>query len=328
MKNKHPVKIICSVICLLSWFIISAVSDTKPPEAEITNGLIHARLYLPDVDNGYYRASRFDWSGVISALEYKGHDYYGQWFEKYDPMINDAIMGPVEAFDPIGFDEAKPGESFVKIGVGVLKKPDTSSYNFAAFYPNTDHGKWKVKVKPDRVQFSHTLKGTAYDYEYSKTVRLIKDKPIMMIGHTLKNTGTKTITTSVFDHNFFVIDKQPTGPGFVITFPFNPAEKVNPKMEGLVKLQDNQLIFLKELNRRNASFKDLTNGNGAPYNIQVENHNTGAGVKITADQAISKLVFWSASKTVCPEPYINIKIDPGQEFSWNMIYEYYTTDLK
>ena len=31
------------------------------PEATITNGLVTARLYLPDPVNGYYRATRFDW---------------------------------------------------------------------------------------------------------------------------------------------------------------------------------------------------------------------------------------------------------------------------
>ena len=35
-----------------------------PPQAEITNGQIRVKLYLPDARNGYYRATRFDWSGV------------------------------------------------------------------------------------------------------------------------------------------------------------------------------------------------------------------------------------------------------------------------
>lgn len=317
----------CIIFCLLSVLVIGAVSLTKSPEAEITNGLIKAHLYLPDPTNGYYRGSRFDWSGVIASLEYKGHNYFGQWFNKYSPTIHDAIMGPVEAFDPIGYDEAKAGESFVKVGIGELTKPDDSLYNFGKFYLIVNNGKWKVKQKSDEVRFSHELKSGEYSYEYKKTIKLAKNKPIMILSHTLKNTGKKTIETAVFNHNFFVIDKQPTGPGFEVTFPFTITEKVE-RMPDYAEVRDNKLIFLKELNNRNVFIKDVTSGRGATYDIRVDNRNTGAGVKITGDQPISKIVFWSAGKTVCPEPYIKIKIDPGKEFSWNITYEYYTNEVK
>ena len=321
MKNTVPVKIACIVFGLLSTLSISAVSDVAPPGADITNGLIRAHLYFPDAEKGYYRATRFDWSGVVSSLEFNGHPFYSQWYEKYDPLINDAIMGPVEAFDPLGYDEAKPGEGFVKIGIGLLSKLNNNPYDFATYYPIINAGKWKVKAKEDQVKFTHSLKGTDYAYEYTKTVKLIKNKPVMELDHTLKNTGKKAIITEVFNHNFLVIDKQITGPGFEITFPV-VAEKVKPKMQDLMELKGNKLIFLKELTKRNAYFNDLTGGNGAEYDIKVENHNTGAAVRIKADRRISKLVFWSASKTICPEPYIDIKIEPGQVFTWKITNEY------
>ena len=317
---------VCGLIGLLSLLLISSVPAKNPPVAEISNGLIHAHLYLPDADNGYYRATRFDWSGIINDLEVNGHHYYGQWYEKYSPTINDAIMGPVEAFDPIGYDGIKSGESFLKIGVGFVTKPDDGPYNFATYYPIVDAGKWHTKVKKNQVQFEQILKGTEYAYDYTKTVKLVKNKPIMVLSHSLKNTGTKTIETSVFDHNFLVIDKQPTGPGFVVTLPLKPNEQLNARMQAYAELQGNQLLFLKDLDGKNVSFKDLTNGNGADYNLKVENHNTGAAVKITGDKRISKLVFWSASKTICPEPYINIKVEPGKTFTWNITYEYYNCD--
>ncbi|MFI5159077.1 MAG: hypothetical protein ACHQF4_09440 [Sphingobacteriales bacterium] len=312
---------------LMIILALSVSSFFKPNEAEISNGLIKARLYLPNAVDGYYRGSRFDWSGIIASLDYSGHSYYGQWFKVYNPFINDAIMGPVEAFDPVGYDEAKAGESFVKIGVGIVTRQDDSPYNFATSYPIVNNGKWKVQVKSDRVLFKQLLKGADYAYEYNKTVRLIKDKPVMILSHTLRNTGTKIIETSVFDHNFLVMDKQPTGPGFVLTLPSHPVEKLNARMQEFVKLQDNQLIFLKDLNGRFVSFKDLTNGDGAIYSLKIENHHTGAGIKITGDKPISKLVFWSSSTTVCPEPYIKIKIAPGETFTWDITYEYYNCDI-
>jgi hypothetical protein len=61
------------------------------PQAVISNGLIRAKLYLPDQHQGCYRGARFDWPGVITSLEYKGHSYFGQWFEHYDPKTHDSI---------------------------------------------------------------------------------------------------------------------------------------------------------------------------------------------------------------------------------------------
>ena len=325
--KKYSFNAIGSLVCLLAFFFLSFIPGKNPPQAVISNGVIRAHLYLPDADNGYYRATRFDWSGVINDLEVNGHHYYGQWYEKYSPTINDAIMGPVEAFDPIGYNEINPGERFLKIGVGFVKKLNDLPYNFATYYPIVDGGKWKIKAKEDHIKFEQTLRGTGYAYDYSKTVKLLKDKSIMVLSHTLKNTGTKTIETSVFDHNFLVMDKQITGPGFVVTLPVKPTEALNVRMQDYAKLQDNQLIFLKNLNRRNVAFKDLTNGVGAGYNLKVENYHTGAAVKITGDRRMSKLVFWSASKTICPEPYINIKVEPGKTFTWKITYEYYNCDI-
>ena len=64
-----------------------------PPQAEISNGVVSARLYLPDAQDGYYRATRFDWSGQVASVEYKGHKYFGQWFEKSDPKHHDSHHG-------------------------------------------------------------------------------------------------------------------------------------------------------------------------------------------------------------------------------------------
>src|SRR5579884_1094150 len=90
-------------------------------------------------------ATRFDWSGVIARLEYKHHNYFGVWFPKYEPTLHDAITGPVDEFRSqdggLGYAEAQPGDFFVKIGVGVLRKLDNEPYQFARNYPIIDHGK-------------------------------------------------------------------------------------------------------------------------------------------------------------------------------------------
>ena len=41
----------------------------------------------------------------------------------------------------------------------------------------------------------------------------------MLLEHALKNTGQQGDEGNVYNHNFFVIDHQATGPDFSIKFP-------------------------------------------------------------------------------------------------------------
>ncbi|GAB4015703.1 hypothetical protein GCM10028808_41670 [Spirosoma migulaei] len=311
---------------------ISLALGLKPvidvPETEISNGLVHAQLYLPDGETGYYRGTRFDWSGVVASLDYKGHTYHGKWFDTYNPTTHDAIMGPVEEFGPLGYSTAKPGGTFVKIGIGSLIRSDEKLYNSFKFYTLANSGKWAIKKKADQVQFTHTLADSTYAYEYQKTLKLTKGKPELVITHSLKNTGKRPIETTVYNHNFFVIDQQPTGPTYSVTLPAtNLSTEGGKGLNDLVKLQDNQLSYLRELGKREqAYFPNLTNGKSVSYALAVENTKTGAGVNVTGDRQIDRLVYWSSATTVCPEPYINLNVEPGKTITWQITYQYYIKD--
>jgi hypothetical protein len=42
------------------------------------------------------------------------------------------------------------------------------------------------------------------------------------------------------------------------------------------------------------------------------------------DRPMSKLAFWSSRTTVCPEAFIDVKVEPGSEMNWRTTYEFYT----
>ncbi len=298
----------------------------EPPQATITNGLVRTTLYLPDAQRGYYQGTRFDWSGAFKSLEHNGHQYVDQWFEIYDPKIHDAINGPVEEFTALGYADTKPGDTFVKIGVGVLRKPDDKPYSFARPYDVVDYGKWNVKTGKDYANFRHELSDEGgYAYQYVKTVRLVKGKPELVLEHRLENTGRKLIETSVYNHNFFVIDKQPTGPGIEVRFPF--AVKGEGRGFGSAILtKDSSLVYARDLEKREQVFSAGLQGFGPTadaYDIRIENVKTGAGVRATGDQPIEKLVYWACSTTSCPEPYVKLRAAPGQTVTWTITYAFY-----
>ncbi|MFD2937157.1 hypothetical protein [Spirosoma flavum] len=310
--------------------VFSLCGSTMPlaewPQAELSNGIIQTTVYLPDASQGHYQGTRFDWSGAFKSLTYKGHSFIDQWFENYDPKLHDAINGPAEEFTPLSYADAKPGDTFVKIGVGLLRKPDDRAYAFAKYFEVADHGKWTVKRHKDRIDFTHELTdSTGYGYRYTKTIRLSKGKPELVLEHSLKNTGKRPIETSVYDHNFFIIDKQPTGPGIEILFPF--AVKAEGKGFGsLIQTQGNRLVYSREFEKKENVYSAGLQGFDSPktgYDIRIENQKTGVGVHITSDQPLEKLVYWACATTSCPEPYIHLKADPGQEIKWKIAYEFY-----
>lgn len=310
--------------------VLGLCSNSLPladwPQAELSNNLIQTTLYLPDASRGYYQGTRFDWSGAFKELTYKGHSFIEPWFETYDPKLHDAISGPVEEFTPLGYMDAKPGDTFVKIGVGVLRKPDDKNYVFSKYYDIVDQGTWIVKKHKDRIEFTHELNSAAgYAYVYRKLVKLTKGKPELVLEHSLKNTGKLPIETSAYDHNFFIIDKQPTGPTVNTEFLFD-VKGEGKGFGSTILTQGNRLFYSRELAKKEQVYSPGLQGYGATaasYDIRIENQKTGAGVHITSDQPLQKLVYWACATTSCPEPYIQLKAEPGQEVNWKIAYEFY-----
>jgi hypothetical protein len=331
---------------LLSLCCVSRAQTAAPAnDIHITNGVLKATIHPPDPDHGFYRGTRFDWSGVIGSLQYAGHDYYGPWFTKTDPTVRDyvwqgndvtagpcsAITGPVEEFstndEGLGFAEAPAGGTFLKIGVGVLRKPGSAKYNMFHLYDIVDHGKWSVKADQTSVVFTQRVMDPAsgYGYLYEKTVRLIAGKPQMVIEHHLTNIGKKSIDSSVYDHNFLVLDHQPIGPDFSITVPF-AIHAAKPFKKELGAVNGNKISYLQIL-KAPEIFGVNIEGFGktaSDYNITIENSKVGAGMKITGDQPLASEELWSIRPILAMEPFIHMSIEPGHDFRWKYTYDYYT----
>jgi hypothetical protein len=317
---------------LITSILAAACFGADPaPEVEITNGTLTAKLLPPDVDRGYYRGTRFDWSGVIKSLRMQNHEYFGQWFERYDPKIHDAITGPVEEFltnnEGLGYGEVKTGGEFVRIGVGAVRKPEEQAYQRFKTYEITDPGKWTVRNGRDWIEFTHNLKDhNGYAYRYTKRITLVKGKPQMTIEHALKNTGAKPIATQQYNHNFFMLDGEPTGPDSSVTFPFD-LKPVKPLQADLAEIKGRQITYLKELVPGQTVMTDLEGfgANASDYDIRVENSKSGAGVRIQGDRPIVKIVYWSIRPTFCPEAYVALDVAPDKETRWKYTYSFYDT---
>jgi hypothetical protein len=311
------------------------------PSAEIANGRIRARIYLPNAQNGYYRGTRFDWSGVVYSLQYKGHNYYGPWVQRTDPKVRDfvyegpdivgglcsSITGPVDEFGQVGWEEAKPGGRFIKIGVGALGRRDEDRYDNYHVYEIVNPGKWTIGKSRDSIDFTQELadSSSGYGYIYRKTLRLVKGKAEMVLEHSLKNTGTRPIRTTVYNHNFLVLDNQPPGAPLAITVPFQIQTQRPPNKE-LAEIRGNRIVYLKTLEGRDVVTTPLEGFSDSPQDneIRIESTKLGAGMKISSDRPLARESLWSIRSVVAMEPFVAIAIEPGAEFSWKSTYSYYT----
>lgn len=62
------------------------------------------------------------------------------------------------------------------------------------------------------------------------------------------------------------------------------------------------------------------------YGFEMEHCATGAGVRVTGDRPMSRLIFWAAHRTACPEPYIDASVEPGRTTSWTITYRFYRAE--
>jgi hypothetical protein len=313
-------------------FLIAGARGQEYPQAEIANKWIRANLYLPDAEKGYYRATRFDWSGVIQSLRFSGHEYFGPRLPQHDPLVHNSISGPVESFSAnLGYAEAKPGGSFVRIGVGILEKPADPNFRPAPGtyvpYKVLDAGTWRVTKGSEWIEFEQQIPNrTGYSYVYTKRIQMSADKPEMIISHTLENTGSKAIDTTQFNHNFLMIDRQSTGPGFAVRFPFEPRITSVEGDSQVLAVRGNELVVLKALQGEESALAAVE-GYGPmakDYDISVENRNSGAGVRITADRPLVSLRVYAIKVTLAPEPFIRLEIPPGHTEKWETRYSFYT----
>ncbi len=78
-----------------------------------------------------------------------------------------------------------------------------------------------------------------------RPLTLDKHEPVLILRHELKNTGTETIDTQVYDHDFYVLDGAPTGPDMVVRFPFEP--KAEKDLGNGARVEGKQIVYGREL---------------------------------------------------------------------------------
>ena len=162
--------------------------------------------------------------------------------------------------------------------------------------------------------------------EYKLTCCLSGNWRLNKIRSDARTAQCRAIETEVYNHDFYVIDGQPTGPAFSIKFPFAVVPK--DSLSGALEIHGNEITYKRQLGEGGhdsaAGYLAGFDGSAKDDDIRVENRKVGAGVEESINRPVSKLYLWSIRTTVCPEAYIALKIAPGETAKWQTKYRFYT----
>lgn len=330
------------------------VSAADYPKVELSAKDIKMTVYLPDAEKGFYRGSRFCWGGVMGDVEYGRWKMFHSWKDKHDPTNNDDIIGPVIEFgqeSPLGYAEAKPGETFVKIGVGELLKAKDEKYSFFTNYKVVNPGVWRVeRSDPNMIVFRQSLLSkTGYSYHLVVSVHLFQTTRVgggnyMNLDYELINVGSKKIITDVYNHNFFNVDKQPVGPKYHIGF----GESVQPTADSAfadrakvvgkddfkpARFCEAVLSFPGPLQKQSAFGRIVSTIGKTPYAGDFvmafnESENKYVEVLVKHDgpgrMPVKKFQVWSINTVMCPEPFYDVVLEPSESVNWSSRYKFVT----
>lgn len=320
-------------IALLCGLLLGYTSlfGANYPSVTLTKGDMEVMLLLPDSNNSYYRASRFDWGSMVGQITYKNHTYLQRWEDycgrgpsgEHDPLTPNTGTGLSEEFiTPLGYEQAEVNGHFVKIGVGVLKRADKADYNFATAYDIVDKGTREVKKTKNTIALTHSLNSDiGYGYKLER-IYTIKDNKLI-VRHTLINTGKKRVTTETYSHNFMQFDFGSFGTDYSLQFLDSDIDVSKQKWTtpNRVKVGEKCVNLAVDFKDYTPCFGmiDVLSGRG---DCRLINKKTGMSVDINLDKNISSFVLWMWQKAICAEPRILIDIQPGETFQWSYTYTF------
>ncbi|MCA0133498.1 hypothetical protein [Winogradskyella alexanderae] len=275
----------------------------------------------------HYDFPRFDWTGKLTLLKYKGVLVSGNEKIKANEIeqFGRGFYNEFGINTPIGFDEIAIDDWFHKIGVGLLRK-DKPHYFFLNNY-DTDPAIFNVKAKDNSIVMS--CKGqfkNGYAYLLEKKINLLENG--FIVHYTLKNSGDKPIVTKEYNHNFLAINNNLIGKDYRLSFDFeiNPStfnDLVNPNN---VMTLNGQHIMFKHKPESDFFISNISGGKLVKAKWCLEDTKNKIGITEEANFKTNSINLWGCGHVISPELFIDINIAPSTSKSWTRQYSIYQLD--
>jgi hypothetical protein len=270
-----------------------------------------------------YHGTRFDWSAFITQVSLDGrHNFCVP--ESYQPGEGTGGIGLCNEFGidrAVGYDEAKAGEFFPKLGVGLLLRHDQSAYDF--FYPYEIVQRFPVWVEsgPDWARFTvEPLECRGYAARLVKTVRLQDNR--LEIAYHLANVGQKALLTNEYVHNFNGIDCQLLGPDYRLRFPYRvEIEQGTARGLEVVDFQGKE-VHIRRTPSQAFYFRTRGFSQSVAPQWELKLPASGVGLCEIDDFAPVRVGVWGTSHVISVEIFAEVSVQPGQVQQWVRRYEF------
>ena len=271
-----------------------------------------------------YRNPRFDWTGKIVSIMFKKNRVttIENKTINNDLFYGKGLYNEFGIDSPLGFNEAKNGDWFHKIGIGLLKK-DHNQYKFDNPY----------KIKPATFSVSKKLNTilikcisdciNGYSYVLTKQIELFNCT--LKINYSLKNTGKKKIVTDEYAHNFIAMNNSLAETNNILKFPFELKpllfeENVNPEKKVFLGLDH---IAVQSSPKEQFFFSNLSGGESVEASWEMANQDTLIGIRETGNFKTNKINLWGWEHVISPELFIHLDIAPKETQEWSRTYDFY-----
>ena len=291
-----------------------------------------------------YRASRFDWSTNVDSIILDGKHQFAST-EILDSAKARVRGGGLHSEfgirGALGYESAKIGERFGKIGVGFIRREDSDPYDFYRLYEDIEPTPNKVReINHDDGEELEISGATALHQKFGwKLVRRYRVASHSLTVKTeLTNTGTEPILTSEYCHNFLKLGEKNVGPDYALSFDFPLSEQfedVNDKSRVLEALPGKTPRFIKEpANDPGSQFwvgsllpaaPSLTEKMPIaelPQRTQwtLRDSETGLSASERLDGPCLRVDMWGRRYVCSVELFARIDLRPGERQTWSRHY--------
>jgi hypothetical protein len=327
-----------------------------PTDKNIPTKIHSDRLSVEIAQPGsVYTGPRFDWTGFITQVTLTtsgGNQHTFCVPESLEPGKGTGGRGICNEFGndkAIGYTEAKPGETFPKLGIGLLRRPERPQYNF--FFPHEIAQPFPIDTSVVENQAIFTVEPVecrGYAVRLTKTVNTRENW--LEIVYRLENVGSQPINTNEYCHNFLRVDDHLIGPEYCLHFPYTiQLEDIARAYRHFLPLLARKLLptYIQDklLKRQAAPGNQAVQIQGADFNLkttpqspfyfrplgfaktdgyQWELSHLPSGVKIREydDFAPCRVAVWGTTHVISAEIFVDINLPPNQEKTWSRRYEF------
>jgi hypothetical protein len=301
-----------------------------------------------------YQGTRFDWTAFITQVTLDDQHTFCVP-ESYEAGQGTGGVGLCNEFGidmPVGYDDARPGDCFPKLGIGLLVRPDEAPYRFARPYEIAERYGVQIETTADRTHFAiEPLDCRGYAAYLEKTVTAQGSH--LEIAYRLSNTGSQRLRTVEYCHNFCGIDGHSIGPDYRLSVPYAiQLEPLPPAMlrqalpDLLAKIAPDWLLkrLISGTIRRRSNVL-VVNGNELTLSAVPERpfyqrllgfsvtsqpqweliHTpSGVGVREVDDFVPARVAVWGTSHVISTEIFVAIDLLPGETQTWSRRYEFFS----